>query len=73
MFRERGSFMKSDMNRRIVKGDTAGNATIIGGCRKYNRDDIGIIISKKFMPYFNELITNFFRMYVEATLCAEHF
>ena len=51
--------MGSDMNRRIVKSGGAGNSTIIGGCRRFDRKDVGVIISPKFWPYFNDMITKF--------------
>ena len=54
--------MKSDMNRRVVKGDAYGNSTVIGGCRRYDRNDIGLIASKKFMPYFETIVSNLMRM-----------
>ena len=57
MYRERGPFMGSDMNRRIVKGDFSGNATIIGGCRRFSRKDIGLIASENFLPYFFEPVS----------------
>ena len=57
MYRERGPFLGSDMNRRIVKGDFSGNATIIGGCRRYGRKDIGIIGSKEFLKVFFEPVS----------------